>query len=520
MKNKLRITIGAGLLIMALLLGAVGSAYSAYAAPNTNPAAQEEPREPGLVIVSVLADGPAAQAGVKRGDILLTVNDVEVNTVTDLQQILGDLQAETEVTLTVLHGDDERTLTVMLGEEGGRAFLGIVPYGDYVIEQMSDSAEGFEFEIPAVPRSRAEPFTLHFDTGVRIIEVVPDGPAAQAGLMQGDIVDAVDGQSVDQENDLATLIQSYQPGDTVTLDVRRGGTVTIGGTVPPPDASEGQAPESDQEGAEEESAEGEESAQEDSLDLRKHFTIEAQIEQIEVTLGAHPDDAEQAYLGVRFAPIILPGLQDRMRIIPGRPFAIPRPAVPGEETTQGAVIIAIEENSPAASAGLVEEDLITAVDGEAIESPRALVETIEEHEPGDAITLTVQSSDDAPRAVTVTLGEGDDGGAYLGVSVGALFRIRMFQGDDAAPGYYQWQFRPRHRDGQYRFFARPYLRGLPGEHFRWFGGEGQPDMTGPRIFRFESAPMRLQPDLEFLFTPGELMPEGACGTGPCESNVI
>jgi serine protease Do len=54
--------------------------------------------------------------------------------------------------------------------------------------------------------------------------IIPDSPAAAAGLQDGDIIVSVDGQQITAEEDLSTLIVNYAPGDTVTLRVLRDNT--------------------------------------------------------------------------------------------------------------------------------------------------------------------------------------------------------------------------------------------------------------------------------------------------------
>jgi putative serine protease PepD len=53
--------------------------------------------------------------------------------------------------------------------------------------------------------------------------VVPDGPAAQAGVRAGDVILAIDGRPVTTSEELIVDIRAREPGDTVTLAVRRGG---------------------------------------------------------------------------------------------------------------------------------------------------------------------------------------------------------------------------------------------------------------------------------------------------------
>jgi serine protease Do len=56
--------------------------------------------------------------------------------------------------------------------------------------------------------------------------VIEGSPAEVAGLRDGDIIVALDGQGLTEESDLATLILPYEPGDTVTLRVLRDNTAT------------------------------------------------------------------------------------------------------------------------------------------------------------------------------------------------------------------------------------------------------------------------------------------------------
>lgn len=69
--------------------------------------------------------------------------------------------------------------------------------------------------------------------GARINGVTPDGPAADSGLRDGDIVTEIDGNLVADATDLIVDIRSLAPGDTVTLTVERDGAtrtveVTLG----------------------------------------------------------------------------------------------------------------------------------------------------------------------------------------------------------------------------------------------------------------------------------------------------
>jgi serine protease Do len=58
--------------------------------------------------------------------------------------------------------------------------------------------------------------------GLKVEEVVPDSPAAKAGLREEDYLLALNGKQLEDTEALQTLLQKAKPGDTVRLKVRRG----------------------------------------------------------------------------------------------------------------------------------------------------------------------------------------------------------------------------------------------------------------------------------------------------------
>jgi S1-C subfamily serine protease len=70
--------------------------------------------------------------------------------------------------------------------------------------------------------------------------VIADGPAAKAGLKDGDIITAVDGQAIDADHPLDLVLLTHKPGDKITLTVdRNGNSVTLDVTLGDRPASTG-----------------------------------------------------------------------------------------------------------------------------------------------------------------------------------------------------------------------------------------------------------------------------------------
>jgi S1-C subfamily serine protease len=58
---------------------------------------------------------------------------------------------------------------------------------------------------------------------VTVTSAVPNGPAAEAGLRHGDSIEKLDGRSVSSMDQFQSLLSARNPGQTVSLAVRRAG---------------------------------------------------------------------------------------------------------------------------------------------------------------------------------------------------------------------------------------------------------------------------------------------------------
>jgi len=66
------------------------------------------------------------------------------------------------------------------------------------------------------------------ESGALVSQISASGPAAQAGIQQGDVITVADGQTVSNAVDLLTILAQKKPGDSITLKIDRNGqTMTV-----------------------------------------------------------------------------------------------------------------------------------------------------------------------------------------------------------------------------------------------------------------------------------------------------
>jgi len=78
--------------------------------------------------------------------------------------------------------------------------------------------------------------------------------------------------------------------------------------------------------------------------------------------------------------------------------------IQGEATSEGQSVVEVVEDGPSAAAGIEPGDVITALDGQEITRQNSLIDLLFEHEPGDAVSVTVER-EGTPQTFQVTLGE-------------------------------------------------------------------------------------------------------------------
>jgi serine protease Do len=114
------------------------------------------------------------------------------------------------------------------GGEGGNIGIGFaVPVNlarrvmDQIVKSGKVSRGYMGVTLGPLTPDLAQKFGANDTHGAIINDVNPDGPGAKAGLQSGDVVTAINGEKVEDFNELTLAVVSHSPGSTVTLDVIR-----------------------------------------------------------------------------------------------------------------------------------------------------------------------------------------------------------------------------------------------------------------------------------------------------------
>ena len=179
----------------------------------------DAPDTQGALVGDVFSASPAGLAGLQRGDIIRTYNEVQVKNPTHLRSLVADTVPDTSVPLTVLRNSKEVSLSVSIGEMP-KDVASLAKAGPDSI-QGDHALAGLSVE-PVKRGQTAE------GNGVAVTQVEPNSPAARAGIRPGDILVEVNRQSIHSVEDFEQLASSLDAKASVLVLVQRGkGTVFL-----------------------------------------------------------------------------------------------------------------------------------------------------------------------------------------------------------------------------------------------------------------------------------------------------
>jgi len=169
----------------------------------------------GALVAQPVPGAAAEAAGVEAGDVITTVDGNAVATARDLSRMISQIAPGTDVDLGIVRNGEEITVTVTLDrlEDDQPA----AP----TEQQAPDEPETFETSSIGISATPAP------DGGLLVEGVESDSPAAERGLMPGDVILQADGTSVSSVAELESAIAAVRDSDRSTLVIQadRGGSV-------------------------------------------------------------------------------------------------------------------------------------------------------------------------------------------------------------------------------------------------------------------------------------------------------
>ena len=174
----------------------------------------------GAIITEVDPDTPGARAGLKTGDVIVSIDGKSVESAGQLQVLVGEQQPGTKVQLTVIRNGRQMQVPVTLGtmskgqiESASATENGKPRWGVGISDLTPDVRQ--QLNIPSNVK------------GAVVGNVVPGSPADNAGLSRGDVIEQVNRQDTPNADAVKNALGNVPEGQDVLLLVWSHGGSTF-----------------------------------------------------------------------------------------------------------------------------------------------------------------------------------------------------------------------------------------------------------------------------------------------------
>jgi serine protease Do len=182
------------------------------------------PDEKGALVSDVASRGPAGESGIKRGDVIVSFDGKPIRESRELPYIVASTSLGKTVPVDIIRNREKMRAEVRVGE------LKI----EEEYQQGSKAEPSFGMILQEITPEIAQQYDLSETSGLIIVNVENNSPAAEADLRSGDIILEVDRTPVKSIAAFNRKIRQYKKGNTILFLINRDGstrflTLTISG---------------------------------------------------------------------------------------------------------------------------------------------------------------------------------------------------------------------------------------------------------------------------------------------------
>jgi serine protease Do len=169
----------------------------------------EQPK--GALVSRVIPDGPAAAAGIEQGDVILAFDGKPVEAMRDLPRLVAAVAAGKTVEIEIWRDHETRTIAADIAKQQTDQVAAADEAAPAQPDGPGTALPALGATLAPVSAELKDRFELPADaSGVVIVGLESDGPAADQGLREGDLIEKVSQQDVSTPADVERLTAAAQ----------------------------------------------------------------------------------------------------------------------------------------------------------------------------------------------------------------------------------------------------------------------------------------------------------------------
>ncbi|MGQ9843720.1 MAG: Do family serine endopeptidase [Spirochaetota bacterium] len=168
----------------------------------------------GVLVADIMKDSPAKNAKIEIGDIIISVNDVEVSDINQLRRYVASLKPGSSAKVKISRAGQELERAVVIAE---------LPAQAQAPEENIEEVDSIGMRVGDITEENVYKFRITDTTGVIVLEIQEQSPAYEAGMMVGDIIKEIENIPVENVDKYNELLKQYEKKETLLLLVKRGG---------------------------------------------------------------------------------------------------------------------------------------------------------------------------------------------------------------------------------------------------------------------------------------------------------
>lgn len=188
----------------------------------------------GAVIKNVVDESAAKKAGLKNDDIITKFGDKEITSPADLRNAVESYKPGDKVTVNYIRDGKNKSVTVELGKNAARSYT-------YNVDSLRDMINGlnpgnsFNFRMPRQnfdfnfnknqPKLGLKIEDTETGNGAKVLDVEQGSAAEKAGLKTGDIITEINGEKVNDVNDVTSEMRQSENKNDYKIKAKRDNNV-------------------------------------------------------------------------------------------------------------------------------------------------------------------------------------------------------------------------------------------------------------------------------------------------------